>query len=189
MKSLQELQTEYTQDPAFTHLAETSNYVPGKGSLTPKVMLVGEAPGSLENAKRIPFVGSAGRLLHEWLPLAGLTEENAYITNAVKFMPYNEFTKQIRTPTRKELSASYLYLLEEHKLVGLPPVIIAIGKAAYFCLTGETIAILKEAGTFRKLDQFILIPMIHPAYVLRNEDYRRRCETQWRSLGQYFNDL
>jgi len=48
-----------------------NNTVVGEGSLSAKVMFVGEAPGYYEDLKGRPFVGKAGKVLDELLESVG----------------------------------------------------------------------------------------------------------------------
>ena len=50
-----------------------TNAVPGQGSLTSKIMFVGEAPGAREDEVGLPFVGAAGNVLSGMLELIGLS--------------------------------------------------------------------------------------------------------------------
>ena len=61
--------------------------MPGEGSATAAVMLVGEAPGAREDETGRPFVGGAGRLLDDLLAEAGLERADVFITNVVKARP------------------------------------------------------------------------------------------------------
>ncbi len=54
------------------------------GAPDTKVMLVGEQLGDVEDQDGEPFVGPAGRLLHRAMDEAGIVEEGAHLTNAVK---------------------------------------------------------------------------------------------------------
>ena len=45
----------------------TTNSVPGEGTLEARLMLIGEAPGYWEDMKGRPFIGAAGRELKELL--------------------------------------------------------------------------------------------------------------------------
>ena len=45
----------------FEICEQATNLVPGEGSATAKVVLVGEAPGASEDRTGRPFVGSAGQ--------------------------------------------------------------------------------------------------------------------------------
>src|SRR3954469_21786627 len=64
-----------------------TNMVPGEGSATADVMIVGEAPGRQEDLAGRPFVGNAGRLLDTLLERAGLQRGEVFITNVLKARP------------------------------------------------------------------------------------------------------
>src|ERR1019366_1545869 len=63
------------------------NYIAGTGSLEPKLLIVGEAPGKYEDEQGIPFVGPTGKMLDEYLFKAGIRRSDCYITNVVKYRP------------------------------------------------------------------------------------------------------
>ena len=71
----------------FEICESATNIVPGEGSPTADVMLVGEAPGASEDKQGRPFVGRAGKLLDELLEAAGLVRADVFITNVVKARP------------------------------------------------------------------------------------------------------
>src|SRR5918998_1746311 len=75
-----------------------TNLVPGEGSETADVMVVGEAPGRNEDEQGRPFCGRAGALLDELLDAAGLMRAEVYVTNVVKARPPRN-----RDPTRAEV--------------------------------------------------------------------------------------
>jgi len=61
--------------------------VPGDGSVKASVVFVGEAPGYWEDAKGLPFVGAAGKVLDSLFEKIGLPRESVFITNVVKCRP------------------------------------------------------------------------------------------------------
>jgi uracil-DNA glycosylase len=71
----------------FAICEQATHLVPGEGSATTGVMLVGEAPGAKEDETGRPFVGGAGRLLDALLADAGLERDDVFITNVVKARP------------------------------------------------------------------------------------------------------
>ncbi|MBK5190948.1 MAG: uracil-DNA glycosylase, partial [Methanosarcinales archaeon] len=58
-----------------------TNPVVGAGSLSAKIVFVGEAPGYYEDLKGEPFVGRAGKVLDELLASVGLQRNEVYIAN------------------------------------------------------------------------------------------------------------
>lgn len=81
--------------------------VPGEGDPEADIMFVGEAPGAQEDREGRPFVGASGKFLGEMLESIGLTREQVFITNIVKFRPPDN-----RDPSKEEIKACLPYLLE-----------------------------------------------------------------------------
>jgi len=186
MPDLAETYDAYREDPAFAHLrTEGIVLVPGEGSSTPKVMIVGEAPGATENLQQRPFVGASGRVLRSLITdVAGLDAEDYFITNTVKYRPPGN-----RTPTVDEIEDSLPHLRAEFGALGAPKVIIAVGGIALmvFRPRGETRGILACAGEAIELRRGNwLVPMVHPAYGLRNKSFRPTMEKHWEDFGEWF---
>ena len=62
-------------------LYESANLVEGVGPKPAHIMLIGEAPGALEDELGEPFVGASGAKLEILLEQAQLCREDIYITN------------------------------------------------------------------------------------------------------------
>lgn len=181
---LDELAEKYRRDPDLVHMQDISiNYVPGRGSCSPRVLLVGEAPGKFENFYVKPFTGPAGRLLQEFMVLASLDETNTYITNVVKFHPTDKYGNN-RTPTSKEIEVSGEYLHEEQKLLGDPKLIVPVGAISAKQFIPKVRSIFSVAGRLHVLGKYRIFPMVHPAYVMRNPPQRSKSEEQWKWLGK-----
>lgn len=178
----------YRSDRRFDHLrTEGIVMVPGEGSSRPKVFIVGEAPGAMENTLRRPFVGASGQVLRSLITdAARLTAEQYFITNAVKYRPPGN-----RTPTPEEATASLPYLRREFAALGGPAVIVAVGATAYAMFRPPQVngGILRNAGKPLALaGGRALWPMIHPAYGLRNPDARPKMEEHWERFGDWFRE-
>src|ERR1043166_110147 len=61
--------------------------VPGEGSPTAEVMLIGEGAGFHEDPQGRPFVCAAGQLLTEMLRTIGMRRDDVFITNVVRCRP------------------------------------------------------------------------------------------------------
>ena len=135
-------------------------------------MLVGEAPGEEEDLQGRPFVGRAGQLLDKILASVGLEREQVYITNVVKFRPPGN-----RNPTPAEVAASERVLLEQIRIVR-PQVIGTLGNVPtqYFLKTNEGITRLR--GRWFDWHGIKVMPLFHPAYLLRNPT-RERGGPKW----------
>ncbi len=185
-ESLAEIYEEYRADPAFAHLRTRGIVlVPGEGAPRPKVLIVGEAPGAMENLKKRPFVGASGIVLRSLIDeVAMLQEDEYFITNMVKYRPPGN-----RTPWPAEIAASLPYLRREYRALGGPAVLVAVGGTAYeaFRPEGVTASITKVAGSLiGYANGRWLLPMLHPAYGLRNAAVRPKMESDWESFGDWF---
>jgi uracil-DNA glycosylase family 4 len=95
-----------------------TNPVVGTGSLSARIMFVGEAPGYYEDMKGEPFVGKAGKILDELLESIGLKRNDVYIANVLKCRPPKN-----RNPLTEEIQACTPYL--DAQLALIQPAIIA----------------------------------------------------------------
>ncbi|MGH2537947.1 MAG: uracil-DNA glycosylase [Candidatus Promineifilaceae bacterium] len=151
-------------DPLFP---EGTNIVIYRGSPTADIMIIGEAPGTEEDRLGKPFVGPAGRLLDQILEAAGLEpDKDVFITNAVFRLPPGEGGKAFRKPTLDELRYYKPYLLELIRLVDSKIILLA-GNAAVESILGES-GITKLRGKWFEWHGRWVMPIFHPAYLLRN---------------------
>jgi uracil-DNA glycosylase family 4 len=152
-------------------LGETRTHaVVERGNRHASIMLIGEAPGAKEDETGKPFVGAAGRVLERMLKKANLStgkDGDVYIANIIKCRPPNN-----RVPTYKEIEACKPYLLEQIRLIK-PKIIVLIGATAVRGLLGDLGGITRIRGTWMKWNRHYCMPILHPAYLLRNHDYSK----------------
>ncbi|HEX2033744.1 MAG TPA: uracil-DNA glycosylase [Chloroflexota bacterium] len=149
--------------------------VPGEGSSTADVMLVGEAPGFHENQQGRPFVGAAGQFLNDLLRSVGLRREDVFIANVVKHRPPNN-----RDPLPEEIEACAGYLDRQIELID-PKVIVTLGRFSmnkFF--PGERIS--RIHGVARRHGKRMVLPLYHPAAALHQNSLRRTVEEDFRRL-------
>lgn len=154
-------------------LCETrKNVVVCDGTPDARVMVVGEAPGATEDEMGKPFVGRSGQLLIRLFGEIGISREDIYIANVIKCRP-----PENRDPTKDEINRCGAFLEAQISFVQ-PKVIVPVGNFAtrYVLQTKEGITKLR-GKTFARANS-VVIPTVHPAYVLRNgkrveEDMRK----------------
>jgi uracil-DNA glycosylase family 4 len=104
--------------------------VAGEGPESPRLMVVGEAPGKVEDACGRPFVGPSGTLFRKALEEAGWDiDKEVYFTNLVRCMPKLK-NGDFRKPTEDEINECSSYLLQlviEKK----PLDILVVGRIPY----------------------------------------------------------
>ncbi len=142
------------------------NAVCGAGPEKARYMIIGEAPGYLEDEKGLPFIGRSGKLLDSVFTVLGVNRATLFITNAVRCRPGMN-----KTPSTKEIKTCSNYLKEEIETIS-PSVIIPMGNVALRALGyvfGKKFPKISEvSGKVIKLGDFLIHPQFHPAAILRN---------------------
>lgn len=162
-----------------------TNLVFGMGSRQARVMLVGEAPGENEDRQGLPFVGPAGKLLDLMLGAIGLDRTSddpakaVYITNMLPWRPPGN-----RSPTDGEIAACLPFMVRHIELMA-PDYLIFAGGISAKAMLARTEGITRLRGRWFDysapgLKQPVpAMPMLHPAYLLRNPAAKREA---WKDL-------
>ncbi len=165
-----------------------TNPVAGEGSLTAKVMFVGEAPGYYEDLKGRPFVGKAGKILDELLGSVGLERSEVYIANVLKCRPPGN-----RNPTTIEIKACTPYLDAQMEIIE-PMVIATLGNFSLgyifdkFGLKSDKIS--KIHGKVFKVSTIAgvkkIVPLYHPAVATYNPGMKEVLVEDFKALARCF---
>lgn len=167
--------------------AQATQLVMGDGNPEAAIVFIGEAPGKNEDLQGKPFVGAAGKFLNVMLETAGLSRDDVYITNIVKYRPPGN-----RDPSPQEKADFWPYLLRQLEIIH-PKVVITLGRhsGGYFI---PDIHIGEDHGKARKVTvdghDFMVIPLYHPAAALYNggmrqtliEDFMKAAEIAQKSV-------
>lgn len=161
--------------------AQAENWAPAKslgtlrdtmvfatGNPDAKVVLVGEAPGYQEEKEREPFVGPAGQKLNDILKAMGLSREEVYISNIVKFRPATpRQTTNNRKPSPEEMAACMPFIRAEIDIIR-PVCIVALGGTAAEGLLGLAGTVGSMRGSWHEFDGIPVRVTYHPSYLLQS---------------------
>jgi len=208
--ALQALHEEY-KDCVRCPLGPTRiKFVFGVGNPESNVMFIGEGPGYQEDRQGEPFIGKAGQLLDKMMAAINLSRKtNAYIANIVKCHPMqNPQTPDARgndrPPTPDEVETCSPILLKQIAVIR-PRFIVTLGspstkmilrtKDAITGLRGKLFPFPVEdfysaidsqvpidAATREALRQIQVLPMFHPAALLRNPNLKAETWTDLKLL-------
>lgn len=138
----------------------------GKGNTHGKVMLVADAPTTLENDEGLVFKTKSAVNLKKALAKRGIPKTELYCTYAIKCpIPKNKKIVQ------KHMTACRTYLQAEINIVK-PKIIIPLGNAALKLVLGKTGITRFRGKAFTLEDGTIVFPMIHPNTIPRNPSNR-----------------
>lgn len=154
------------------------NLVFADGRPEARVMIIGEAPGRDEDLQGRPFVGRAGQLLDRMFAAINMARDAAdaksalYITNILPWRP-----PQNRDPSPEEV-AMLRPFVERHVELADPEVIVLMGNISCGAILGQR-GITRLRGKWVKAFSRPVLPMFHPAYLLRNPQAKREA---WHDL-------
>lgn len=161
------------------------NLVFSDGQPGASVMIVGEAPGRDEDREGQPFVGRAGQLLDRMLAAIDMgrahDQNPVYITNVLPWRP-----PQNRDPSAEEI-AMLRPFLERHIALAAPKVLVVMGNISCQALLGKR-GITRLRGKWTQLSGLPVIPMFHPAYLLRNPAAKREAWADLLSLKSHLQN-
>lgn len=158
-----------------------SHAVSGTGALSaPEWLVVGEAPGSVDDRTGLPFQGKAGQLLQAMLASIQVTDQaTVFYTNLIKCRPLGN-----RTPEPDEIAACLPYLQRQIALLG-PRRILALGGLAAQALLGvaDDLETLRGKVHAMHSEDGRSIPVLvtyHPAALLLRPQHKLDA---WRDLS------
>ncbi|HIH39779.1 TPA: uracil-DNA glycosylase [Candidatus Woesearchaeota archaeon] len=175
-EELNKLREEIIADTTLPLREGATNLVFGKGNPQAKILFVGEAAGRQEDLQGLPFVGAAGKNLDKLLSAVGLSLDDVYIANILKYRP-----PENRNPTSEEIRTHTPYLIKQIKIIK-PKVICSLGNyATKFFLAGcnpdgmdKQLGITQVHGKVKiiQIDDMTitLIPLFHPAAIIYNQN-------------------
>lgn len=144
------------------------NTVFSDGNPSARVMIIGEAPGRDEDIAGKPFVGRSGQLLDKMFAAIGLSRqaeasgEAIYITNVMPWRP-----PQNRDPAVDEMAMMKFFLVRHIELIG-PEFIVTMGNPATKTVLDVTTGITRMRGNWSDFQGIPVLPMFHPAALLRD---------------------
>jgi DNA polymerase len=162
---------------------ERNNVVFGAGDKGAKLVIIGEAPGRLEDIEGKPFVGEAGQLLNRMLQAISISREEVYITNVVKCRPPKN-----RTPSKSEISACYSYLVRQLEIIR-PNLILTLGNFATQTILSTKKGITNLRGKLFSYKGIPLIPTFHPAALLRNPRLKKLTLEDMQRVSKLYGEV
>ncbi|WP_264211022.1 uracil-DNA glycosylase [Leisingera thetidis] len=143
------------------------NLVFSDGRPGARVMIIGEAPDRDEDLQGTPFAGRAGQLLDRMLEAIGLSRtESVYLTNVLPWRP-----PQNRDPLPAEIGMLTPFLAR-HVALAEPEILVLMGNISCQAVLGKR-GITRLRGKWDQAWGKPVIPMFHPAYLLRQPQQKR----------------
>ena len=179
--AMEVLRNEVSKRTKFSDLATLrTQSVFGVGSLTAKLVFVGEAPGADVDRIGEPFGGEAGKLFDKILTACKLQRENIFILNTIKYQP-----PENRDPSQDELSNCWGYAERQLEIIQ-PEFICCLGSLAARTLLKTTKSLGKLRKQFHSYRGSRVLVTYHPAYLLRTPSAKRHV---WEDMKMLMKEM
>jgi len=166
-------------------LSETRHRVIfGEGNPRAPIMVIGEGPGKDEDIQGRPFIGKSGQLLDKILLACNFTrEKHVFISNIVKCRPPGN-----RPPTDQEAKVCMPWLYQQIDLVN-PHILVLLGATSLRYMLGNQYRITRVRGTWLTWFDKLVMPVFHPAALLRNPALKRPTWEDYKKIFHKYREV
>ena len=162
---LEELKNQINSIENCNLKSNSKNIVLGDGNPNSPIMLIGEAPTTIEDDNCKVFQGAIGVLLDKMLNAINIKRNSIYLCYAINFRPPED-----RKPTSQEIKR-YSNFLKKHISIIDPKLIVVMGSSAMEALTGTGNKISKERGSWKEIildnKTYPMMISFNPSYLIR----------------------
>lgn len=172
-------------------LARTrTNVVPGQGSKSAEVLVIGDGPAMEDDASGVTFSGAAGLLMDKMLNAVKLDRrQNCFLTNIVKCTP-----PQNRDPYPEETDACFGFIEAQIKIIK-PKLILCSGRVAAVSLLKNnpkvnlSLPVDQLRGQWFDYNGIPVMVVYSPAEVLKNPALKKPIWDDLRAFATKLKEL
>ena len=165
----------------------SNNLIMGDGDINSSIMIIGEAPGELEDISGKVFQGEIGELLKKMLLAIEIEINKIYCTYSVNFRPPSD-----RKPNVQEIKR-YSIFLKEHISIINPKILVLMGGTAMEAVTGLNNKISNERGKWKEIilknKTLPVIITFSPSYLIRFPDNKKYSWEDLKKIKKKIQDL
>ena len=165
----------------------STNLIMGDGDINSAIMLIGEAPGEIEDNTGHTFQGEIGLLLKKMLLAINVKLEKVYSTYSINFR-----TPEDRKPSTQEIKR-YSVFLKKHISIINPKLIILMGSTAMEAVLGLSSRISNERGKWKEIilenKKHTIMITFSPAYLIRFPENKKYSWEDLKKIKKKIQDL
>ena len=167
--------------------SSAKNLVMGDGDINSPIMIIGEAPGKIEDNSGHSFEGDIGLLLEKMLLAINIKIEKVYLTYSINFR-----TPEDRKPTGQEIKR-YSVFLKKHISIINPKIVILMGSSAMEAVVSLNSGISNERGKWKEIilknKTFPLMITFSPSYLIRFPENKKYSWEDLKKIKSKIQDL
>jgi DNA polymerase len=187
LESLRKLKEQISSIENCNLKNNSKNIVLGDGDINSPIMLIGEAPGELEDSTSHSYQGEIGSLLKKMLSAININFKKVYSTYSINFRPPED-----RKPTAQEIKR-YSIFLKNHISIINPKIIVLMGSTAMEAVTNLNNKISNERGKWKEIilknKTFPLMITFSPSYLIRFPENKKYAWEDLKRIRKKIQDL
>ena len=149
----------------------------GIGNINAKLMIVDAYVSASDDATNSYYTGKSGESLIKMIEnVIGLRKEEVFLTHTVKCKPLGT-----NTPSKSECNSCKPFLYKQLEQIA-PKIVMTLGPDAYRLLSGDDTPFEQVRGQKIKLDDYTVIPLYHPHFLLRNPSLKAEAFTDLKTV-------
>ncbi len=151
-------------------LLPRANPIPPAILPSARILLIGQAPGAITDARGYHFAGPAGRFLDQWLQRAGFPagyfREHVHLSSLTRCFPGKSASGHgDRAPSSGEVALCHRFLERELEILQ-PSLVLLVGKMAIDVFLGKQ-PLTATVGRSYEVDGRLYLPLPHASGVSR----------------------
>lgn len=144
---------------------------PDHDAPTPRILLIGQAPGLKGSNDALPFAGASGERLRDWFELGGIPRAEfwrkihfAAVTRCYPGRLPGSRGDRLPSPAERALCRPWL---DEVRALIEPQIVLLLGLLAIRTALGPVASLSSVVGTAREVEGVRYLPLPHPSGVSR----------------------
>jgi uracil-DNA glycosylase family 4 len=158
--------------PAIQAQTRYSKPVVGRGSMYPRILLLGDCPDAADEVATSAVLNGAKREVVEGLQRA-VGEENIFYANALFWRPLGANNLSDRKPTVKELKLCHPFVCQLLDILR-PTVVVTLGVTPLKSLLPKLTKMKSVVGQIQRFQGYPVLPMFDPEYVVTHKKVSKR---------------
>jgi DNA polymerase len=158
-----------------------SNILFGEGDIDSKIFFIGDFNSTFDDQEGKFYQGNVGVLLANMIENVLLIPKNrVYLTNVLKCLPSNDISIN-------DINICKEYLLKQLQILK-PKIIVTLGEDSFLHITNNKFDWNKVKGNIIKHNNYTILPMFHPSYILRNPTSKKEAYQDMLKLKLFISE-
>jgi DNA polymerase len=158
-----------------------SNVLFGQGDIDSKIFFLGDYNSEFDDQEGKFYQGNVGVLLANMIEnVLNISKNRVYLTNVLKCLPANKIDIN-------DINICKEYLFKQIDIIK-PKIIVTLGQDSFSYITDNKFDWNKVKGNIIKHNNYTILPMFHPSFILRNPTSKKEAYQDMLKLKLFISE-